>query len=125
MEQFNYGKNHGGFEDGVGYIFIRAVTDFMSPEDFHDKVVAGAYKNDGNIDIELTINGVSVPVVKVLESVWKSFQAEHDENVRKAAIEIVKGSKLSKLLEIIDDAEYALTEEIDKLFPDLKIRDRE
>lgn len=114
MEQFKY-KDHSSLDNGVGYIFIRAVTDFMSPKDFESKVVAVAHKNDGNIEVDLTINGVSVPIVKVFQSVWDSLKAQNDEDVRKAAVKLITESKLYKLLQTLEHAEWKIEQEINKL----------
>lgn len=114
MEKLNYVKNHHGLEDGVGYTFIRAISEFMSEEDAR-KVFDQAHANDGDVEVELTISGVSVPVIKVLESVWNSFKEVSDENVREAALKLIQGSKLEKLLNVIQQAEWKIEKELAQL----------
>lgn len=70
------------------------------------------------VDVELTINGVSVDFEKTVNEMWERLSNRFDEKVLEKAKELVSMSRFSKIEELIQDAEWKIEEELEKLFGD-------
>lgn len=66
-------------------------------------------------EVELTINGVSVPVAATLEDMWNRAIADLNERAKKMAYEMVSEAALDPLREALQEADWRIKEALDKL----------
>ena len=71
-------------------------------------------------DVVLTINGVPVNFTRAINDTWERLVAGFDEAVLKEAKALVSASRLDKLSEILTNAEYRISQEIEELFAESK-----
>jgi hypothetical protein len=72
------------------------------------------------VEAELRINGVEVNFRAAIEDCWGRLSNRFDEATLEKAKELVKASRLRKMQDIIERAEWELSNEIEQLFPQLK-----
>jgi len=96
----------------VSRIILETISEpYTKRKDFEEKMIPTGRM----VNVELTVNGVSVPVVQVLESIYQSIQDQLDNRAKELAFEMVSGSKLMDLMTTIQNAEYAIRDELTKL----------
>jgi hypothetical protein len=72
------------------------------------------------VEVDLKINGVPVSFQKTCDEIWSRWEKQFDAEVLKKAKELVNSSRLSRLSEIISNAEWQLEQEIEALYNDRK-----
>lgn len=68
------------------------------------------------VEVELKINGVEVDFSKSITEMWNRLQASYDEDVLEKAKELVSQTRLQKLNDLLQDAEYKIQAELEELF---------
>jgi hypothetical protein len=79
-----------------------------------------ASREQVEVEVELTINGVPVSFQKSVDELWERTMAQYEQRILEKAKELVSASRLGKLQEIIERAEWQLQEEIETLYNDRK-----
>lgn len=82
----------------------------------HFKIDPDPSKRSDLVEVELKINGVSVDFEKSVNEMWERLSSRFDENVLEKAKELVSGSRLDKLSDILNRVEWELKDEVEKLF---------
>jgi hypothetical protein len=73
-------------------------------------------KEPPSVTVELKINGVEVDFSKSVTEMWARLRARHHEDILEQAKELVSNSRLEKLNDIIQLAEFRINNEIEVLF---------
>lgn len=68
-------------------------------------------------DVALTINGVPVNFTRAINDMWERLTADYDEDVKKAAKELIRSSRFNELSHLLERIEWSISAEIEKLFP--------
>ena len=106
MEKINYLKNRENF---VGWLIISALTD--SKVDMNEFTHSDQF-NASELEVEMKINGVDVPVMQTLNDIEKQM----NRMVYEKALEIVS-NKYGDIFNLLDDMEERVK---DKIKRDLK-----
>lgn len=103
-------------DDGMARILLGAITDYSKEnKEFDDKFFASVKDKNGKCEVELLINGFSVPVVKTLDRIWKQFEKCVDEEAGKKALAMVQKSGLEPVHEALDKAKGIIIEALIKV----------
>lgn len=100
MERIDYDKNR---DEAIGHFIIVAMT--LGKKSDADEIIKRKHR-DGMLRIEMTVNGVSIPVSSTLKEVYRRMQEDIDKQALDKAMDVLK---LRKIQEIIDDLEYEMT----------------
>jgi len=106
LEKINYLKNRENF---VGWLIISALTD--SKVDMNEFTHSDQF-NASELEVEMKINGVDVPVMQTLNDIEKQM----NRMVYEKALEIVS-NKYGDIFNLLDDMEERVK---DKIKRDLK-----
>lgn len=72
------------------------------------------------VEVELKVNGVPVCFSTSIDNIWERASKQYDADVMKAAKELVKGTRLQRLTEILDRFDWELEQEVTQLFEQKK-----
>ena len=72
------------------------------------------------VEVELKVNGVPVCFSTAIDNIWERVSKQYDAEVLKAAKELVKGTRLQRLTEILDRFDWELEQEVTQLFEQKK-----
>lgn len=79
---------------------------FVTP----DQAAANAEKRSILVDVVVTVNGVQVPFMKIVNEAWKQIEASIEAEVLVKAKELVGRSRLDKLADKLERVEWELEE---------------
>jgi L-2-hydroxyglutarate oxidase LhgO len=99
-------------KQGAPYLLLRAIT--LADEDVKQKILNSA----NPVEVSLIVNGQSVPVLKTIESFYKSCQDMIEEEAKKIALNMVTEAGLEPIAEALRDAENLICERL-QLWRDL------
>lgn len=71
---------------------------------------------DSTVGVELIINGVHVDVKKSLDEMFDRLVARYDEKVLEKAKELISETRLGRLQDLLQDAEFKIEQELNLLF---------
>jgi hypothetical protein len=66
------------------------------------------------VDVQLFVNGVSVPFKESIEDAWQQLEASIDREVHKRAMELLSRSRFDKLISALDNAEWQIEDALNK-----------
>lgn len=69
---------------------------------------------DMRVEVELFVNGVPVPFMQTMTEAWQVLSDQLERNIREKALELVKGTKLAELMGTLENAHWAIEEEMRK-----------
>jgi hypothetical protein len=96
-----------------------AATKGVDPDDFlktfNIEVPTNPTDDYPVVEMEVRINGVLVPFLQEVEIGLNKIVDDHERDVKKAALEMLKASRLSSLLSALDNAEWRIEDEIQRL----------
>jgi hypothetical protein len=70
------------------------------------------------VDVQLFVNGVSVPFAAAVTFAWESLNAKINKKVEERALALVNGSGLIDLKNALDNAEWQIEEALKKALKD-------
>lgn len=70
-----------------------------------------------NPDVVMLVNGVEVPFVQELKRMLQHLEASFDEQVHKAAVNLLSGSRLRDLAHKLDMVEWEIEQAVSSLRP--------
>jgi len=69
---------------------------------------------DGNVDVELKVNGVIVPFLEVVEGAYAKLVEEVEEMAKTEALRMVRDTGIQKIQDTLDQAEEEIREILTK-----------
>jgi len=66
------------------------------------------------VDVQLFVNGVSVPFAAAVTFAWESLNAKINKKVEERALELVSRARLDKLLNALENAEWQIEDALEK-----------
>lgn len=72
------------------------------------------------VEVEMKINGVPVSFKDSFEELWDRMTSGYDQHVLEKAKELVSGTRLGRLQEIIERFEWELENEVETLYNEQK-----
>ena len=67
--------------------------------------------------VEFKVNGVSLPFEGVVLNFWERMEASIEEQAEALLVQRLRGSRLESLQSLMEQFEWQVTQEINKLFP--------
>lgn len=95
-------------EEIPAMLILRAMATYVEDDDFHEKFA----KNGKVVEVVMTVNGHSVPIVESLADTWRQCKEELDRRARKIAVEMVTEAGLEPLAKVLRDAERSIREKL-------------
>ena len=68
------------------------------------------------VEVELKINGVEVDFSRAITEMWNRLQDSYNADVMQKAKDLISQTRFEKLNELLQDAEYKISEELEELF---------
>ena len=72
------------------------------------------------VEVKMTINGVEVDFERSVNEMWERLSSSFDAQVLEKAKELLKLTRFSNLEDILQRAEWAIENELERLFPEFK-----
>lgn len=87
----------------------------LSPNDFLEHYGITTPNPSPMVEVEVRVNGVVVPFVEVAEVGLDLMVKRYEADVKRAALDLLKGSRLYDLQMALEQAEWRIEDEISKL----------
>lgn len=75
------------------------------------------------VEVKLTVNGVEIDFEKMVEELWRQANDNANERARQLAKDMIRGTKLQGLFEVMEKAEFEIGEALDKALEEI-LKDR-
>jgi len=92
-----------GTDTPASFIVLAIAAKHIKDPEFQEE-----YKRDGGFQVELLINGKSVPVVETLVDIYERLDKVIDKRARKMALQMVTEAGLDPIAEALRDAERTI-----------------
>ena len=69
----------------------------------------------GNVEVQLTVNGENVDFESTVNEMWTRLTTNYETHVLERAKELISCTRLNKLHNLLQDAEWKIEEELIKL----------
>ena len=99
----------------AGIFIVNAMSDASTDDTFLSHFKMNDDCKHPIVKVEMTVNGVPVDFRKTLEDIFDIFESKYDETVKKAALDLVSGSRLQKLSQALENAEWQIEDEINRI----------
>lgn len=105
-------------ETAAGVVLINAMSDEAKRQDLLEyfKVEIPTDGSFTKVKVEMKINGVEVNFSCAVTDMWNRLSDRYEEDVLEKAKELVGQSKLQRLTDLLQEAEYEIETEIRSLF---------
>lgn len=109
--------------DSVAIFILNAMSAQTADGDelfkkFNIPEYSGQLNYKPTVDIRLLVNGVEVDCLKSLKETMDRLLSGYERHIEEKAKELVTATRLDKLLSLLNEYEWQIENEINRLFPD-------